>query len=139
MNRFHLRILEADNAFYEGECVSLVVPTIEGQYGIMAGHSNMVLAIVPGALKYQIDENDNFIIAAVSNGIVKIENGQVLILVDSAERPDEIDINRARREAERAREALKQKGSKREYNAAQARLSRAINRLKVKEDYDAGI
>ena len=48
MSSFQVKILEADRPFYVGECESLTVPTIDGQHGILAGHSNMIVAIVPG-------------------------------------------------------------------------------------------
>ena len=70
--------------------------------------------------------------AAVSAGLVKVENGEVLILVDSAERPEEIDLNRARREADAAKEAMLQKRSIQEYRMAQFTLARAAARMKVK-------
>ena len=56
----------------------------------------------------------------------------VLVLVDAAERPEEIDKNRAERAAAAAKEALLQKRSIREYRLAEANLARAINRLRVK-------
>ena len=68
----------------------------------------------------------------VSAGLVKVENGEVLILVDSAERPEEIDLNRARREADAAKEAMLQKRSIQEYRMAQFTLARAAARMKVK-------
>ena len=70
--------------------------------------------------------------AAVAEGLVQVENGEVLVLVDSIERPEEIDVNRAKREAEEAEEAILQKKSRLEYRTAQADLARALNRLKVK-------
>ena len=66
---------------------------------------------------------------------MKIENNEVLVLVDAAERPEEIDENRAKAEAAAAREAILQKKSIQEYHSAQTRLARAINRLKVKNSY----
>lgn len=131
MNSFKVHILAADNVFYEGDCESLIVPTTGGQYGILAGHSNAISAIVPGKMTYRIPGGENET-AAVSSGLVKIESGEVLVLVDTAERPEEIDINRARRAADAAKEALLQKQSLREYRMAKANLSRALSRLKVK-------
>ena len=71
--------------------------------------------------------------AAVSSGLVKIEEGEVLLLVDTAERPEDIDANRAKRAADAAKEELLQKHSIQEYGRAQANLARAISRLRVKE------
>ena len=72
-------------------------------------------------------------LAAVSAGMVKVENNEVLVLVDSAERPEEIDAARAKREADEAREAILQRKSIQEYQLAQATLARALNRLRVKD------
>ena len=71
-------------------------------------------------------------LAAVSPGMVKVENNEVLVLVDSIERPEEIDEARARREADLAREVILQKKSRQEYQIAQGNLARALNRLRVK-------
>lgn len=131
MNSFKTQILAADNVFYEGECESLIVPTSDGQYGIQARHSNAISAIVPGIMTYRIP-GEEAKIAAVSSGLVKIEGGEVLVLVDSAERPEEIDIKRAQRDADAAKEALLQKQTIREYRSAQATLARAVTRLRIK-------
>jgi len=127
---FKLRILEADNPFYEGECESLVIPTTDGQYGILANHRNLIGAIVPGMVTYKISEKEEHI-ASVSEGMVKIEDGEVLILVNSAEHPDEIDINNAKKQADEAREILLQKRSMHEYRIAQSTLAKALSRMKV--------
>lgn len=131
MNTFKLRVLAAEKPFYEGDCISLVIPTINGQYGILAMHYNMTSAIVPGVLKITTPDNEE-IFAAVSEGIVKVEDNEVLLLVDTAERPEEIDQNRARRSEEMAKEAILQKKSIQDYNAAQAKMARAISRLRLK-------
>lgn len=134
MNKFSLIVLAAERPFYEGQCVSLVIPAIDGQYGIMANHSNLITAIAPGTLKITEPDGD-VIVAAVSQGIAKIEENTVLLLVDSIELPEEIDENRARRVLEQAKEEMLQKKSIQDYHAAQARMARAINRLRVKK-YD---
>ena len=131
MNTFKLRVLAAEKPLYEGDCVSLVIPTIRGQYGIQAMHYNMTAAVVPGVLRLTPPDGE-VIVAAISEGLVKVEDNKVLILVDTAERPEEIDENRARRAAEAAEEALLQKKSIHDYQAAQAKMARAISRLRVK-------
>lgn len=132
MNSFTLEILAAEKPFFEGDCISLVIPTTQGQYGIQAMHSNMIAAIVPGVLKMTTPDEE-VSIAAVSEGLVKVENNHVLILVDTAEHPEEIDANRARYSAEMAKEAILQKKSIQDYYLAQAKMARALSRLKVKD------
>ena len=135
MTAFRVQILAEDHPFYEGECCSLMLPTPNGMYGIQAHHSNMITAITAGTLRYRIREDEE-LEAAVSGGLVKVENGEVLILVDTAERPEDIDANRARRDADAAKEAMLQKKSIMEYQAAQATLARAVSRLRVKHRHN---
>ena len=131
METFRVHILAADRTFYEGPCVSLTIPTSDGERGILAHHSSMIAAVRPGTLRYQIP-GEPVRLAAVSPGMVKVEHNDVLVLVDAAERPEEIDAVRAQREADEAREALLQKKSRQEHQVAQATLARALNRLRVK-------
>lgn len=131
METFMVHILAADRNFYEGPCLRLTIPTTDGEQGILAHHANMIAAIQPGTLRYQVPDHP-VQLAAVSAGMIKVEGNDVLVLVDSAERPDEIDAARAQREADQAREALLQKKSRQEYQLAQATLARALNRLRVK-------
>ena len=131
MEPFQVHILAADRTFYEGPCLSLTIPVSDGELGILAHHASMIAAVVPGTLRWQAPDQP-VQLAAVSPGMVKVENNEVLVLVDSAERPEEIDEMRARREADQAREALLQKKSRQEHQVAQATLARALNRLRVK-------
>ena len=112
---FHLDILAASVPFYRGDCVSLVLPTTDGEYGI---------------LRFETAEGEQRR-AAVAPGLFKVENGRVLLLVDAAERPEDIDVNRALRAREEAEEELRQKRSMAEYPLAQSQLARAMNRLRV--------
>lgn len=132
MNSFHLHILEADSPFYDGDCVSLIIPTDDGSYGVQAHHHNMIAAIIPGIVSFRRSDSAEWEYASVSQGIMKVEENDVLILVDTAEHPDEIDENRAKRDAEEAKEILLQKHSIREYKEAESRLARALTRIKTK-------
>lgn len=134
MEAFEISILASDHPFYEGPCVSLVVPTLEGMYGFMANHIRMISAVVPGTLHFTLPDGTKYY-AAVSEGIVKCEGGKILVLVDTAERPEDIDANRARVAADRAKEIMLQKRSFEEYHTAQANLARAMNRLKVHKNH----
>lgn len=84
MDTFQLNILSASSAFYEGECESLVVPTPDGKRGVLAHHSNAIAAISPGELSYTVP-GEKPRLAAVSHGMIKIEDNHVLVLVETAE------------------------------------------------------
>ena len=132
MDLFNAKIIEADSTFYSGTMQSLVVPTIDGQYGVLAHHQNLMVAVIPGLLKF-MDEEGNWQEASVSDGMMRIEDGEVLIRVDAAEWPYEIDAERVRQKEAAAREAMLQKRSVREYTLAEASLKRAISRMKIKD------
>ena len=132
MNTFHLRILAADQMFFEGACENLVVPCADGSFGVQAHHSNMISAVTPGELHYRPAEGPD----AGRENLIKVERNDVLVLVDTAERPEEIDANRARRAADHAKEALLQKRSIQEYRVAQYNLARAMSRLRVHSDFE---
>ncbi len=141
MKPFNLRVLSPDHPYYEGPCESLVITTSEGEYGVLADHSNTIIALVPGTIKIKVPASSEAtkgfnadMLAATSYGMMKIENNQVLVLVNTIENPDEIDEARARRAAEKAQEVLLHKQSKQEYIQAQAQMARAMNRLKVKNN-----
>ena len=88
MNTFHLRILAADEMFFEGLCENLVVPCADGSFGVQAHHANMISAVAPGELHYRPAEGPDAgreKIAAVSAGLIKVERNDVLVLVDTAE------------------------------------------------------
>ena len=85
--------------FFEGACENLVVPCADGSFGVQAHHSNMISAVTPGELALPPRRGPRRRpekIAAVSAGLIKVERNDVLVLVDTAERPEEIDANRAR-------------------------------------------
>lgn len=130
MKKFNLQFFCADQKEYEGDCVEVIVPLSDGSAGILADHSNTVAALKPGTLTIHTGTEE--IQYAVTEGLLEIKNGTVVILAFSAEKPEEIDENRAQRARERAETRLKHEMSQLEYRQTQAALARAMNRLKVK-------
>lgn len=131
MRTFHLCILAAERTFYDGACASLTVPTIDGSYGLMALHENVVIAIVPGELTLHTADGEEQI-AAVSEGMLKMVNNEALVLVDTIERPEEIDLRRAERNAAESEAALHEKQGEQERALVMARMARAMSRVQVK-------
>ena len=86
MKTFPLRVLAPERTFFDGACTSLTVPSIDGMYGLMAQHEDIVLAIVPGKLTLR-DADGVEQIAAVSEGVLKMERGEALVLAAGGDRP----------------------------------------------------
>ena len=130
-NSFYLKIIAANRVFYSGRCRSIIVPEYDGQKEILAHHEDMVIAVNDGEMRFQPEGSDNWEYAVVGIGFVEIVNNRVTLLVESAERPEEIDVARAREAKERAEEQMRQKQSIHEYYHSRASLSRAMARLKA--------
>lgn len=128
---FHLEIIATDRIFYQGECEHLVITAIDGLLGIMAGHEPLVTTLPTGELKYMVDGKWHY--AAISEGFIEVMPDSSVILADTCELPEEIDIKRAEEDRQRAQEKLRQKQSIQEYYQTQAALNRAINRLKISQ------
>lgn len=129
MASFHLKIIASDKVFFDGEAESVTVPGQDGGYTFMAHHEELVLAVQPGLLRYKMaDGTEKY--AVVGSGFAQTANNRAAVLVDTAERPEDIDEVRAKEALEHAKEELRQKQSVQEYHISQASLARAISRLK---------
>ena len=134
MDTFGLKIIASDKVFYEGRCRKLIIPAPDGEKGILPNHENMVIAIAVGTAKVQLAGEEEWKDLAVGTGFAEIVNNRVTLLVDTAERPEDIDVRRAREQQERAEEQMRQKQSTQEYYHTQASLARAMTRLRVAQD-----
>ena len=121
MEKFVLNITASSGEFFQGECESLTLPTADGQYGVQAGHSP-----VNG-------ETRNVL---MGDGIAEVTPAYVVLLVDSAERPEDIDKNRAEAARIRAEERLQHKQSMHEYYQSKIALNRAMQRLQATAKYN---
>ena len=129
-NTFGLEIYAANRQFFSGRAQSLIIPAEDGQKEFLAHHANVVEAIIPGEMRFE-DADGNEYVFAVSSGFVEMINNRAKLFCLSVESPDEIDIRRAQEAKERAEEQLRQKQSIQEYHMNQMALARAMTRLKV--------
>ena len=136
MNTFSLKVIATDKVFYDGKCTALIIPALYGEREILAHHENMVIATKEGEVRCRTDENSDWKKAVVGVGFVHIANNRVTMLVDTAERPEDIDAVRAKQAYERAVEQLRQKQSIQEYHMSRASLARAMARLKEAGKYE---
>ena len=130
---FQLEIIASDRIFFQGKVEHLVITAIDGLLGIMAGHEPLVTCLPTGELKYMTGGVWHY--AAISEGFIQVLPDKAVILADSCELPEEIDIKRAEEARQRAEEQLRQKQSIMEYYQTQAALNRAMNRLKVSQKH----
>jgi F-type H+-transporting ATPase subunit epsilon len=108
----------------------VVAPGIEGYFGVLPGHAPFLTTLGVGIVTYRIGRDEHQL--AVAGGFAEVRNDKVIILADSAERPDEIDRARAERAKERAERRLSGRAQEEvDYARCQAALARALTRLTV--------
>ncbi len=135
MATFHLKIVSINGVFYNAQCNCLVIPAIDGERAVMAHHEEMVIAVKSGTMRLQSEKGGEWHEAVVGQGFCQIANNRVTLLVDTVERPEDVDANRAREALERAQERLRQQQSIKEYYMTQSAMARALVRLKETEKF----
>ena len=108
----------------------VVAPGIEGYFGVLPGHAPFLTTLGIGEVLYRAGRDERYL--AVAGGFAEVRNDKVIILADSAERPDEIDRSRAERAKERAERRLSSRSSEEvDFARAAAALARALTRLQT--------
>lgn len=130
MNTFYLRVISSNKVFFDDKVTKFVLPSEDGEMAVLPHHENMIIATSIGEIRIDTPDGKK-ILGVVGEGFAQIVNNRVTMLVDSAERPEDIDRVRAEQALERAKERLRQKESLKEYKQTEASLSRALMRLKV--------
>ena len=139
MRTFHLRVVAHDKVFYDGQAGSITLPAYDGEIQILYDHENYIFAVVPGGLKIR-NEQGEVIRAVCGSGFAEVfTDTEVEVLVDTIEKPEEIDVRRAREAKERAEEQLRQHQSQLEYHRSTTSLARAMARLKEASKFNKTI
>lgn len=135
MATFSLKVVASNKVFFDGECKSVVLPVADdGLCGFLANHENTVAPIEFGEMRITTAD-DKEIFAFVGSGFFEFFNNSANLVCISAELPEEIDKRRAEEAKEKAEEELRQERSIYEYYQSKADLSRAMERLKVKNKH----
>jgi len=104
-------------------------PGIDGNFGVLARHIPAIIALKPGEV--QIDSGEQQQLLSVSGGYCEIQRERILLLVETAESPEDIDVERAQSALERAQKMLSERPEFLDSGRARASISRAKNRLRI--------
>jgi F-type H+-transporting ATPase subunit epsilon len=108
----------------------VVVPGSEGYFGVLPGHAPLLATLGIGELTYRIGRDERHV--AVAGGFAEVRNDKVIVLADTAERPQDIDRARAERARDRAEQRLSGRSQDEiDYARAGAALARALTRIQV--------
>ena len=133
LRMLRVTIVTGDRLVYQGVARRVVAPAVNGQIAILPGHLTLLAALEPGEMivRRGDEEEGAAIDLAIGGGFLEVRDDEVIVLVDSAERAEEIDVARAEEARLRALEAMRQYRGTPEYAAAARALSRSRARLKV--------
>jgi len=133
MGKLHLEVVTPAKITVSQDVDMVVAPGSLGEFGILEGHVPFLSGLVPGELRYTVDDKTEFL--AVTSGFAEVSDDNVSILVDAAETAQEIDVERAKQAVERATERLAKDRSAEDVDfiRAEAALKRAMMRIKVAE------
>jgi len=127
---FNLEIITPARVVISEEVTSLSVPGVQGGFQVLYNHAPLMAAIDIGLMKVK-DEEGKDKLYATSGGFVEVKDNKVVVLVETAERADEIDVLRAKAAKDRAAGRLHTRGSEVDMDRARVAMSRALNRLRV--------
>lgn len=131
MNTVLVEVVTPERVVYSGDARIVVAKGVEGDLGILPNHMPLVtpLKIAPVQIK-KADDSSDFI--AISGGLLEVRKDKITILAQSAELPEDIDVNRAQAAKERAERRLADSGKDdSDFKRAQLSLQRAVARLQV--------
>jgi F-type H+-transporting ATPase subunit epsilon len=104
-DRLKLELATPTRLVVSGEADEVVVPGVEGSFGVLPGHAPLLSLVGTGEVMYRTGREEHYL--AVSGGFVEVGPDHVTILTESAERPEEIAVARARSAGVRAEQRLR--------------------------------
>jgi len=129
-NKILLEIVTPHGLIYSGEVDEVTANGSEGEFCVLPGHAPYVTTLKVGMLTCKTGKEP--VIFFVNWGYAEVGPDKVLILADSAERSEEIDVDRAKEAMKRAEERLK-KIEDIDFHRAEASLERAVTRIQISQ------
>jgi F-type H+-transporting ATPase subunit epsilon len=134
MADINLEIITPEKSVLKDQVDSITIPGSLGSFQILKNHAPLVSNFKIGIITVKKNEETNHF--TTSGGTVEVKDNNVLVLADTAENIENIDVNRAEEAQKRAEDRLAQKRKEEIDEArAEAALKRAINRLSAKQKY----
>ena len=132
MATFNLTIVSAEQKIFEGEVKQIQATGVEGELGILPGHTPLLTAIKPGIIKFTL-QNGNEEVIYVSGGFLEVQPNIVTVLADVAIRGSELDADRIREAKRKAEENIVSHASDVDHDLLVAKLSKELAKLRAYE------
>jgi F-type H+-transporting ATPase subunit epsilon len=132
-NLMKIDIVTPEKKVFEGDIQSLMAPGIEGEFGVLPGHAPFATILAPGVVDIKPKEGEHEMMA-VSGGYIEVSNDKVILLVETADRAEEVDVEKIKKLKEEKEKLLSSKSNKDvDFDRIQLELLREISRLKAVE------
>ncbi len=125
-----LEIVTPTRVLYEGKIDEVTAPGVEGEFGVLPGHTPFLTFLATGELSYKVEGKERYV--AVDGGFIEVTPTRVIAIVDEAEFAEDIDLQEAERMKEEAEQKLRELSEEdKEFLIEKAKLTRALNLIKV--------
>ena len=128
--QFSLEVVTLKKLIFSGLVEGLTAPGSVGYFGILKGHTPFVSGLQPGIFTVSLPRGEKKVMV-ISGGFLSTDGEKVIVLADSAEAPNEIDLERARASRDRAQRRLSEGPPDLDVARAKASLALALTRLKA--------
>jgi F-type H+-transporting ATPase subunit epsilon len=128
---FQLEIVTPEKKVVDTAAEEIQIPGKNGYLGILPGHAPLITELAVGEIKYRAEGKEQLL--AVAWGFAEVLPDKVTILAETAERPSEIDVERARKAKDRAEERLTSGDTNVDVERSLNALAKAETRLEVAE------
>ena len=140
MAELNLHIVTPSRIVFTGDVRAVTIPGTDGSFQVLKNHAPIISTLEVGLVKIEmLDGSTEFY--STSGGTVEVLNNKISLLVDSIEKSDEIDPDRARAALNRAKQRVEEKDNDKTIDVARAEAAaaRAQNRLNIYEKYLRGV
>ena len=134
MAELNIEIIAPDKVIFKGEIISVTVPGVKGRFQVLKNHAPLVSIFEIGMIEV-VTPDKNSTHYATGSGTIEVLDNNVLILADSLELVEDIDVERAKNAKQRAEERLDKREAGTDIERAENALKRAVNRLKIVEKH----
>jgi F-type H+-transporting ATPase subunit epsilon len=132
--KINFKIATPERVVFKNDVDQITLPTKQGEITVLPNHIPLIAVLMPGEIIIRNDKEE--VSLAVSGGFIEVLSDKVVVLADTAERAEELDVERAEAARKRAEEALTQKKfDAKEFASLAALMEKELARVKVAKKY----
>ena len=132
-----ISFISQEKTLFEGQAKMVVMDGQEGQLGIVKGHSPLLAVVKPGPVRMITDDGEE--VFFTNGGFAEVQPESITILVDSAERADDLDEAKIIKAKEEAEKLLKDKKDEKDFAEVATQLSQSLSQLRAIESLKKNI